>query len=118
MNILCFSFKGDCHDHGRKEIVSFLKQNHYDVIDLGKNVSYDTVYGACFIYDPDVLCISATLSSSYDMVIQYIRFLKKSFDCKIICGGIAFKEKEKDPAIDFISESKEDLIKILEDLNG
>lgn len=118
MKILVFSFKGDCHDRGRKEVVSYLQQHNYDVIDLGKNLSYDVVSAACFSNEPDVLCISATLDSQYDTVISYIRSLKKFFDVVIICGGIAFKNKEKDPAINFISNSKEDLIEILEGLNG
>lgn len=118
MKILCLSFKGDCHDHGRKQVVETLESKGFDVVDLGKNLSYDAVFGACFSLEPDVLCISATLSSSYDTVVKHTAALKSFFNVVIICGGIAFKDKDADSSIDFICEDIPTLIKILESLDG
>ena len=80
--IILATVKGDIHDIG-KNIVKVLLENYgYDVIDLGKDVDYQTVV------DVHLIGLSALMTTTLVSMENTVKLLRENnVDCKIIVGG-------------------------------
>ncbi len=83
------TIKGDFHDIGKNIMITLLKSNGYDVIDLGVDVSCEKFVDTIKNNEPHILGISGLLTSSAEPMRQAINLIKK--ECKkipmIIVGG-------------------------------
>ncbi|MEG2813982.1 MAG: dihydropteroate synthase, partial [Oscillospiraceae bacterium] len=86
--IVLATVKGDIHDIG-KNIVKILLENYgFTVIDLGKDVDFQTVIDAVKIHKPFLIGLSALMTTTVKNMEITIKMLKEEFpDCKIVVGG-------------------------------
>ncbi|MBR4305810.1 MAG: dihydropteroate synthase, partial [Ruminiclostridium sp.] len=86
--IVLATVKGDIHDIG-KNIVKVLLENYgYTVIDLGKDVDYQTVVDAAIKHGARLVGLSALMTTTLKSMEETIALLKKNLpDCKVMVGG-------------------------------
>ena len=87
---------GDIHDIGKNIVILLLKANGFRVIDLGVNVSTSDFVEAVRKYDPDILGMSALLTSTLKELRKVVEALEREGlrdDVKIIIGGAATSEE-------------------------
>lgn len=86
--IVLATVKGDIHDIG-KNIVKVLLENYgYTVIDLGRDVEYQTVVDAALQYHADIVGLSALMTTTLKSMEQTIALLHKNgIPAKIMVGG-------------------------------
>ncbi|MGX8700774.1 homocysteine S-methyltransferase family protein [Caproiciproducens sp.] len=86
--IILATVKGDIHDIG-KNIVKVLLENYsYDVIDLGKDVSPETVVDAAEEGGVKLVGLSALMTTTVSNMAETIRQLHERVpDCRVMVGG-------------------------------
>lgn len=86
--IIVATVKGDIHDIG-KNIVKVLLENYgYEVIDLGKDVDYQTVVDCAVENDVHLIGLSALMTTTLVSMEKTIELLhENNVDCKIMVGG-------------------------------
>ena len=118
--IVIATVKGDVHDIG-KNIVKVLLENYgYDVIDLGKDVEYQTVVDA--IRDNDVkLCgLSALMTTTLVSMKETIALIRENnLDCKVMVGGaVLTPEYAKEIDADFYAKDAKESVDIAKRVLG
>lgn len=91
--------EGDIHDIGKDIIVSLLRAEHFEVIDLGVDVKPDRFAYAVQTYRPDVLLLSGVLSIARMSVLNTLQTLKEGDllkDTPVLIGGLCTTWFEKD----------------------
>jgi len=81
---------GDIHDIGKNIVSSMLFAAGFDVIDLGKDVPVETFIEAVKEHNPDILGMSALLSTTLPAQKEVIEVLKENNlreKVKVIVGG-------------------------------
>lgn len=81
---------GDLHDIGKNLVVMMLRGAGLDVIDLGVDVQPEDFVQAVKDYQPDILAMSAMLTTTLEMMPETIRELERNYlrnQVKIIVGG-------------------------------
>jgi methanogenic corrinoid protein MtbC1 len=87
---------GDIHNIGKNLVGSLLTANGYEVIDLDVNVSADKFLGAVTEYNPDILALSALMTTTSSEMNKVIMTLKSSGlrdKVKVIVGGAAITQR-------------------------
>lgn len=86
--IILATVKGDIHDIG-KNIVKVLLENYgYEVIDLGKDVPYETVLNTAIEQNVHLVGLSALMTTTLVSMEKTIALLRENnVDCKIMVGG-------------------------------
>ena len=82
--------RGDLHDIGKNVVVTLLKAANFEVIDLGVDVSAEQFVEAVKEHNPDIVAMSALLTTTMIEMENVIESLKKSGlrdKVKIIIGG-------------------------------
>ncbi|MDR3012024.1 MAG: homocysteine S-methyltransferase family protein [Chitinispirillales bacterium] len=81
---------GDVHDIGKNLVASILRNQGFDVIDLGKQVALDTVVSAVQREKPDIVGLSALLvTTSQEMGKCVKEFARLAIDIPVVIGGAA-----------------------------
>lgn len=86
--------KGDVHDIGKKIVSLLLRNNGYEIMDLGKSVDEDTIVAKALEAKADFIGLSAlmtTTMSEMETVIQKAR--RQGYAGKIILGGAVVTQK-------------------------
>lgn len=81
---------GDIHDIGKNIVAALLFSAGFEVIDLGKDVSVEEFIKAVEEYNPNILGLSALLSTTLPVQKEVIEALKKNSlrdRVKVIVGG-------------------------------
>lgn len=79
--------KGDIHDIG-KNIVKAITSNYgFKVVDLGRDVDYQTVVDAVEKNYPCVLGLSALMTTTAENMAKQIKLVKEKFNIPVFCGG-------------------------------
>lgn len=86
--IILATVKGDVHDIG-KNIVKVLLENYgYTVIDLGRDVPYETILNAAIEQNVKLVGLSALMTTTLKSMEETIKLLRSNnVDCKIMVGG-------------------------------
>jgi methylmalonyl-CoA mutase cobalamin-binding domain/chain len=87
---------GDIHNIGKDLVGSLLTANGFEVIDLDVNVSADRFISAVTEYKPDILALSALMTTTSTEMRNVIKNLKSSGlrdNVKVIVGGAAITER-------------------------
>ncbi|MDN5344071.1 MAG: hypothetical protein PWQ18_182 [Clostridia bacterium] len=82
--------QGDIHDIGKNLLGIMLEASGFEVLDLGVNVAPSTFVEAVIKHHPDVLCLSALLSSTRGAMGETIEALKEAGwrrKVKVVVGG-------------------------------
>lgn len=92
--IVLATVKGDVHDIG-KNIVKVLLENYgYTVIDLGKDVDYQTVVEAVKKHDAKLVGLSALMTTTLVSMKETIKCIRENgLDCKVVVGGAVLTEE-------------------------
>jgi methanogenic corrinoid protein MtbC1 len=79
---------GDMHDVGKNLVALVLKGNGFDVVDLGVDVPVDKLIDGYEKEKPDIVGLSALLTTTMDAMVEAVRALKtKHPEARIMVGG-------------------------------
>jgi 5-methyltetrahydrofolate--homocysteine methyltransferase len=87
--------QGDLHDIGKNIVITLLRAHNFEVFDLGSDVPTDEFVEAVKTLKPDVLGLSALLTTTLDEMEKVINKLKETGlreSVKVIIGGGAVFE--------------------------
>jgi len=82
--------EGDLHDIGKTIVVSLLKANGFDVLDLGRDVSVDRFIEEAESFGADIIGTSALLTTTMSVQKELIETLKEKGlrdKYKVVVGG-------------------------------
>ena len=82
--------KGDLHDIGKNLVASMLEGNGFEVVDIGIDIDADTFVRAVRQHQPDILCLSALLTTTMDymkVVIDALEAAGLRQKVKVMVGG-------------------------------
>lgn len=79
---------GDVHDIGKNIVAILLENSGFQVIDLGKNVPASEIVSAAVKYKPNLICLSALLTTTMqEMKVVKEQLKKKGLEIPILVGG-------------------------------
>jgi 5-methyltetrahydrofolate--homocysteine methyltransferase len=99
--IVIGTVRGDLHDIGKNMVISMLKGVGYKVIDLGANVETEVFVQGVAEHKPDVLALSALLTTTMPQIRDVIAALRAaglSNKVKVMIGGAPVNQKFADDA--------------------
>ncbi|MDP6873024.1 MAG: cobalamin-dependent protein [Alphaproteobacteria bacterium] len=88
--VLIGTVLGDLHDIGKNMVLSMMKGTGFEVIDMGVNVSTKEVVEQVREHRPDIVALSALLTTTMPQMKEIIDALKEAGlrdDLKVIVGG-------------------------------
>lgn len=94
--VLVGTVRGDMHDIGKNLVVTLLRGVGFEVRDLGINVSREKFCDEVAAFQPDVLGLSALLTTTMMEMREVIRVLderKLRERCKVMVGGAPLSEE-------------------------
>jgi 5-methyltetrahydrofolate--homocysteine methyltransferase len=92
--VILATVKGDVHDIGKNLVEIILKNNGYDVINLGIKVPPDALIRACREHQPDAIGLSGLLvKSAQQMVITAADLREAGIEVPLLVGGAALSDK-------------------------
>lgn len=84
---------GDIHDIGKNIVKMMLEISGFDVHDLGRDVSLEKFAGKLSEVQPDILCLSAMMTTTMLEIRKMIKALKENNpELKVMVGGAPFSE--------------------------
>ena len=99
--VVIFTVKGDLHDLGKNMVGAMLKTAGFEVIDLGKDTPTEKIINAVKEYEPQILGLSALLTTTVPQQKVVIETLKAEglFDSvKVMVGGAPVTQEWADEA--------------------
>ena len=113
--MLMATVKGDVHDIGKNIVCVILQSYGYNVVDLGKDVSTETIIEAYNKYHPFAIGLSALMTTTVVNMKESIEELKKIEGmCPIFVGGaVVTGDIAKEINADYYSKDPLELIEIL-----
>ena len=95
--VILATVKGDIHDIGKNIVKVMLENYGYDVLDLGKDVSPETIAEAAKQNQIRLVGLSALMTTTVVSMEETIRLLRKECpDTKIIVGGAVLTQEYAD----------------------
>lgn len=94
--VIIGTVRGDLHDIGKNIVITLLKATGFEVIDLGVDVPVEKFMEAIHDYKPDILGMSALLTTTMkemELVIKEIKNAGLRRGVKIIIGGAPITPK-------------------------
>ena len=118
--VLIGTVKGDLHDLGKNLVAIMLSINGFEVIDLGKDVPTELFIEKIKEYNPDVVGLSALMSTTMYEQKNVIKALENSGlrnKVKVIVGGAPVtKEWTEEIGADGYAENAIEAVKIIKNL--
>ena len=88
VRIVIATVKGDIHDIGKNIVRMMLENYGFDVTDLGKDVSPETVVRVAIEKRADIVGLSALMTTTVPAMEQTVKLLKeKCPECRTLVGG-------------------------------
>ena len=114
--VVMATVKGDVHDIGKNICKVVMESYGYKVIDLGKDTKVEVVVDAYQKYHPDVIGLSALMTTTVSSMEETIQALRKiNCKAKIVVGGAVLTEDiAKRIGADYYSKDALDLVNILD----
>jgi len=116
--IIIATVKGDIHDIGKNLVALMLKNYGYPVIDMGKDVSAETIIDKAMEVNAGFICLSALMTTTM-MRMEDVVVLAKQRGCtaKILVGGACITEDfAKEIGADGYSKDAAECVKVVERL--
>jgi len=114
------SVKGDIHDIGKSIVSTMLMVEGFDVIDLGVDVSNSAFMDAVEKYKPDIVGLSAIMTTTRPMqkeLIEYLKVRGMRGKVKVMVGGAAVtKEFAEEIGADGYGEDAVEAVKVAKKL--
>ena len=86
--VVLATVQGDIHDIGKNIVSLMLKNNGFDVIDLGKDVPHEDIVAAALRHKPHIIGLSALMTTTMvrmKEVVEEVR--KRGITCPVLIGG-------------------------------
>lgn len=117
--VLC-TVKGDIHDIGKNIVKTLLENYGFEVIDLGKDVDYQTVVDAAIKYDVRLVGLSALMTTTLKSMESTIKLLRENnVNCKIVVGGaVLTPEYAEKIGADFYAKDAKETVDIAKRVYG
>jgi 5-methyltetrahydrofolate--homocysteine methyltransferase len=99
--IVIGTVKGDLHHIGKNLVAIMLDSSGFEVVDLGVDVAPDTFVDAIKKHQPDIIDLSALVTTTLPMIRATVDAIKTSgiaSDLKIIIGGAPVTQAFADEA--------------------
>ena len=107
---------GDIHDIGKNIFTTLMDTAGFEVIDLGVDVSAEAIVGAVREHDPDILGLSALLTTNLNQFPLIVEMLEKAglrSGVKVVVGGATVTEEyAKGAGVDAYAKSAVDGVNI------
>lgn len=113
--IILATVKGDVHDIGKNIIKIILENYNYEIIDLGKDVSTDTIVEEAKKYDePIIVGLSALMTTTTKNMEKTIEELRNNnIKCTIVVGGAVLTEQDaKSMNADYYAKDAKEAVEI------
>lgn len=114
--------KGDLHDLGKNMVISMLKVAGFDVIDLGKDVDAETIVAAVREHQPEVIGLSALLTTTLveqRVVIEALEQAGLRDQLQFIVGGAPATQEWADAiGADAYAQHAPDAVRLARELTG
>jgi 5-methyltetrahydrofolate--homocysteine methyltransferase len=95
--VLLGTVAGDLHDIGKKLVGMILESGGFEIIDIGVDVPVEAFQAAIHEYKPQIVGISALLTSTMQAMRETVQAIKKAgLDCKVIVGGAPIDQQFAD----------------------
>ena len=92
--VVLATVKGDVHDIGKKIVALLLKNNGYDVVDLGKSLDEEAIVDQALAHGADVIGLSALMTTTMTEMPKVIALARRrSSALKVIVGGAVVTPK-------------------------
>lgn len=114
--VVMATVKGDVHDIGKNICKVVMESYGYRVIDLGKDTPIETVVEAYLKYNPDVIGLSALMTTTVKSMEETIKALRK-INCKakiVVGGAVVTQDIANEIGADYYSSDALDLVNTLE----
>jgi 5-methyltetrahydrofolate--homocysteine methyltransferase len=80
--------KGDIHDIGKNIVILLLKNNGFEVIDLGKDVPHEHIIMSMHEHRPDLVGLSALMTTTMVNMPEIIALARATgLECPFMVGG-------------------------------
>lgn len=118
--IIIATVEGDIHDIGKNLVALMLKNYGFNVIDLGKDVSKETIIEAAREHQAQVIALSALMTTTMKQMEAVINYAKEcNITAKIIIGGAVITQDYADEiGADGYSKDAADAVKLAKRLLG
>lgn len=116
--IIMATVEGDIHDIGKNLVVLMLKNYGYHVIDLGKDVSKETIVQAAIDNHADIIGLSALMTTTMMRMKDVVELVKeKNLNVKVIIGGAVITQSFADEiGADGYSKDAAEAVKLVQRL--
>ena len=95
--IVIATVEGDIHDIGKNLVALMLKNYGFKVIDLGKDVSKETIIETAIREKADIIALSALMTTTMQQMKHVIEFAKeKQVTAKVMIGGAVITQDYAD----------------------
>jgi len=116
--IILATVRGDIHDIGKNIVRALLENYGFDVIDLGRDVSPETIVESARRNGAKLVGLSALMTTTVGAMAETIRQLKAAgLDCKTVVGGAVVTQDFADAiGADFYAKDAMRTVRIAEQL--
>mgnify|MGYP002509701884 CR=1 FL=1 len=118
--IVIATVEGDIHDIGKNLVALMLKNHGFQVVDLGKDVSKETIAEAALKHHAKIIALSALMTTTMlemKRVVDYVR--QERLDVKVMIGGaVITPEYAREIGADGYSRDAADAVKVAKELVG
>lgn len=118
--VVIATVEGDIHDIGKNLVALMLKNYGFHVVDLGKDVSKETIIEAAREHNAQVIALSALMTTTMQQMRHVIDYAKEQkVDAKIIVGGAVITEEyAREIGADGYSKDAAEAVKLTQRLLG
>lgn len=86
--IILATVRGDIHDIGKNIVGLMLRNNGFEVVDLGKDVPLERLVAAARESAPDIIGLSALMTTTMAVMEETVRHLREAgIACDVLIGG-------------------------------
>ncbi len=118
-SIILATVQGDIHDIGKNIVSLMLKNDGFDVIDLGKDVPDEDIIRAAMRYKPDMVGLSALMTTTMVRMKDIIGKARLSgLSCPFLVGGAVVTRAYADSIGAHYAKDGVEAVKAAEDLIG
>ncbi|MGJ8454067.1 homocysteine S-methyltransferase family protein [Pseudothermotoga sp. U03pept] len=95
--VLLATVQGDIHDIGKKIVATVLRSGGFEVYDVGKDISAATILQECKKYKPDIVGLSAMMTTTVGQVKEVADLLRShGVNVFLIAGGASMNQQLAD----------------------
>ena len=118
--VVIATVEGDIHDIGKNLVALMLKNYGFEVIDLGKDVSKETIVACAKEHDADIIALSALMTTTMQRMKDVVELVRaEGLRAKVMIGGaVTTPEYAQEISADGYSKDAAEAVKVAKRLLG